>query len=57
MTPISFDEFSFFGDIVFEISKRQILEKVKNKNYIKNYFSFCNIAGIIFINLLFHDCN
>lgn len=28
MYPINFDEFCNFGDIIFEISKRQIIEKV-----------------------------
>ena len=29
MTPINFEDFSYFGDFNYEISKRMILEKVK----------------------------
>jgi len=31
MTPIFYEDFSYFGDIVYEISKRLILEKVIDK--------------------------
>jgi hypothetical protein len=29
MMPIKYDDFSFIGDLLFEISKKKILEKVK----------------------------
>lgn len=29
MNPIKYDDFSFFGDIYYEISKKMMLEKVK----------------------------
>jgi hypothetical protein len=32
MTPISYDEFTFVGDINYEISRKLIMEKVKNNN-------------------------
>ena len=28
MIPVVYDEFAFFGDIIFEISKKLLLEKV-----------------------------
>lgn len=28
MIPVQYEEFSFFGDVMYEISKKMILEKV-----------------------------
>jgi len=28
MVPVQYEEFSFFGDVMYEISKKMILEKV-----------------------------
>ena len=49
MNPINFDEFCNFGDIIFEISKRQIIEKVKIFKYYEK--------GHLFVDLLFYDCH
>jgi hypothetical protein len=35
MSGINYEDFTYFVDFMYEISKRNILEKVINQNYLK----------------------
>lgn len=50
MSPISYDDFTFFGDIVYELSNKMLLEKV---NYLYIYIIIYNIKKINKIYRLF----
>jgi len=58
MVPVQYEEFSFFGDVMYEISKKMILEKVimKLKSFFKRLINvILFVAGDLSIDKLFHN--
>ena len=48
LTPITYEEFTWFADLLYEISKKMLLEKVLNFNFlILNFRLFFNLFAIL----------